>query len=213
MNEEPTHLTYTKELENILSSQGEKCLCYRWLHDRAEALTSYRNRFIALPVIILSTLTGAASIGSATLFANNVQLASIVIGSISLGVGVLNTVGEFFAFAKRAEGHRYASNNYSKLYRFLQIELALAPEERMSARDLLKTTRDQLQRLEEVSPQIPQSIINEFQRRFPKADNPELSMPEITNGLEPIYVYVAPPPQPLGLILSAPSSAVSTPNA
>lgn len=183
---QPLH--YTTELENILGSEGEKCLCYRWLHGKAETYFAQRNHWIALPVIVLSTLTGASSIGSATLF-DDARLASIIIGGVSLSIGVLNTVGEYFSYSKRSEGHRYASVNYGKIYRFLQVELALPPAERMGAKDLLKTIREQIQRLEEVSPGIPDHCIANFLKFFPKKDNPELAMPEILNGLEPIKIY------------------------
>ena len=49
--------------------------------------------------------------------------------------------------------------------------------------------RDQLDRLHETAPQVPDSIIEDFKKHF--ADTtPEVSKPEITNGLDPIDVYV-----------------------
>lgn len=181
-------LHYTSELENILASEGEKCLCYRWLHEKSEMHYSQLNHWIALPVIVLSTLTGASSIGSSSLF-DDARVASIAIGTVSLSIGVLNTIGEYFSYSKRSEGHRYASVNYAKIYRFLQVELALPRTERMGAKDLLKTIREQIQRLEETSPQVPEHIIKRFLRKFPKKDYPDLSMPEALNGLESIRVY------------------------
>ena len=188
MGDHTNDLSYTDELEQILSSQGERAFCYRWLHEKAECYYSNANHWISLPVIIGSTITGASSIGIGAFFPD-ARIGSIVIGGVSLAIGALNTVGEYFGYAKRTESHRFAAVNYAKLYRFLQIELALPRHERMVARDLLKTTREQIQRLEEVSPQIPKHIIRLFKRKFPKEENPELSMPESTNGLEPIHVF------------------------
>lgn len=67
------------------------------------------------------------------------------------------------------------------------IELALPRDERLNPNDMLKMVRDQMDRLHETAPQIPDSIIADFRDKF--ADNtPEVSKPEITNGLDPIEV-------------------------
>ena len=79
--------------------------------------------------------------------------------------------------------------NYSKIHRFIVIELSLPRDERIAAQDMLKVVREQLDRLQETSPQIPDSVINKFKKMF-GSTTPDLSKPEITNGLDPIEVYV-----------------------
>lgn len=77
---------------------------------------------------------------------------------------------------------------YGKIHRSVMIELALPRDERINPNDMLKMVRDQMDRLHETAPQIPDTIIEQFRERF--ADNtPEVSKPEITNGLDPIEVY------------------------
>lgn len=144
------------------------------------------STYINLPVIVLSTIAGAGSIGSSSLF-NNSQAANIVIGTISLGVATLNTVESYFGWAKRSESHRIAGTTYGKVYRFIQIELALPRSERIAAKDMLKIVREQCDRLHETSPQIPDVIIAEFKARF--SNTTDVTKPEITNGLHPIHVH------------------------
>ena len=68
------------------------------------------------------------------------------------------------------------------------IELSLPRSERMAAKDMLKVIRDQLDRLMETSPQIPDPIIDLFRQKF-YTSTPNITKPEITNGLDPIHVY------------------------
>lgn len=178
---------WNSQLERVISDEGERSLCFSWLHSKSEKRFSKLNTYISLPVIIMSTLAGSASIGSKTLFDNS-EGSNIGIGIISLSVGVLNTVSSFFAWAKRSEAHRIASITYQKIYRFILIELSLPRKERMAAKDMLKIVRDQCDRLQETSPQIPDMVIQEFKEKFGKS-TPDLKKPEITNGLDPIYVY------------------------
>ena len=180
-------ISWNSQLEKIISDEGERCLCYSWLHDRAEKRYSTLSTQITLPSIVLATISGSASIGIGQ-FIEDSRVGNILIGVTTLSVAILTTVSSYFAWAKRSESHRIAAISYKKTYRFILIELALARSQRMSAKDMLKVVRDEAQRLAEISPQIPDPIIEDFKKKFGDT-TPEVTKPEITNGLDPIYVY------------------------
>jgi hypothetical protein len=180
-------VTWNSQIERILSEEGERSLCFSWLHSKSEHHYSKMNTYLSLPVILLSTIAGAGSIGTQSLF-NGAPSANVVIGCISLSVATLNTIGSYFSWAKRSESHRIAATIYKKVYRFILIELALPRHERIAAKDMLKIVREQCDRLQETSPQIPDTIIFEFKKKFGHT-TPGVAKPEITNGLDPIHVY------------------------
>jgi hypothetical protein len=101
----------------------------------------------------------------------------------------MSTVGSYFAWARRAEGHRISALNYAKLYRFLSIEMSLPRPERMLPHDLLKFVKNEYDRLSEISPLIPTNIIDDFKKYFSDKKYDSISKPEDTNGLTPIHVY------------------------
>lgn len=183
------HIQWNSQLERILCEEGERALCFAWLHSHSQKRYSSLNTYITLPTIVMSTLAGTASIGSQTLFQNNTDMSNYVVGAISISVGIFNTISSFFGWAKRSEGHRISALTYSKIHRFILIELSLPRKERMAAKDMLKNVRDQLDRLEETSPQIPDIVIKRFKDKFGNS-TPDVSKPEITNGLDPITVFV-----------------------
>jgi hypothetical protein len=180
-------LSWNSQLEKVISDEGERCLCFSWLHDRSEKRYSKMSTYITLPSIMLATISGSASIGIGQ-FIEDSRIGNILIGVTTLSVAILTTVSSYFAWTKRCEGHRIATISYKKVHRFILIELALPRSERMGARDMLKIVRGESQRMEEMSPQIPDPIISEFKEKFGKT-TPEVTKPEITNGLDPIYVY------------------------
>ena len=180
-------LVYNSHLEELIASEGEKALAFYWLHDQSEKRYSQFNTYIALPVIVLSTLSGTASIGQKELFGDT-PLSAVIIGLVSILVGILNTLSSFFAWAKRAEGHRIAGITYSKLHRYITIELSLPREQRVPAKHFLKTIRENIDRLNETSPAIPQVIITAFQKRFEPVP-PDISIPDICNGLHKVDVH------------------------
>lgn len=184
-----TNIHWSHQLEDYLASTGEKAHCLSWVHKRAQAMYSTRKTYIELPSIILSSLVGFLSVGSATIFAGETTGSSIVLGGASLIVSVLNTVGAYFGWSKRAEGHRISSMNYAKLYRNLYSELSLPRDERMRPSDMVKMVKEQYDRFAEVSPLVPPEIIREFQMKF--EHETDISKPEETNGLEKIHVFRA----------------------
>jgi hypothetical protein len=177
-------------LEEFFAETGEKAHCYSWLHKRSEEIYSGRTIWIDLPVIILGTLNGAISVGSDSLF-NGSSYSSVGVGIVALTTAILSTIGSYFAWARRAEGHRISSINYAKLYRFLSIEMSLPRKERMSPPDLLKYVKTEYDRLAEISPLIPPSVIGVFRQKFSEGKYAEIAKPEDTNGLSPIVVYKA----------------------
>jgi hypothetical protein len=195
--------SWNSQLEKVISDEGERALCYAWLHDKSEKRYSKMSTYITLPSIILATISGSASIGIGQ-FIEDSRIGNILIGVTTLSVAILTTVSSYFAWTKRCEGHRIATISYKKVHRFILIELALPRSERMGARDMLKVVRDESQRMEEMSPQIPDSVIAVFKEKFGKT-TPEVTKPEITNGLDPIYVYPSDAPSPY--MTSKPSKA------
>lgn len=177
---------WTVKLEEYFASTGEKAHCLSWVHKQAETLYSSRRTWIDLPVIVGSGLIAFLNAGSSSMF-EEPRVSSIALGVGSLVVGILNTMGSYFGWARRAEGHRISAIHYSKLYRFITVELSLPREERMKPHDFLKYVKDQYDRLQEISPIIPTVVIQEFQKKFAKET--EISKPEEANGLEKITVY------------------------
>ena len=182
------HVEWSSQVEDILAAEGEKCRGLSWIHTRCETEMTRFNTFIQVPVIVLSTLAGTASVGSATLFAGQTTASSIAIGLVSISVGIMNTLGGFFNFAKRAEAHRIAHLHYSKIATKISIELSLPRLERISAESLLNYVRESMERLAETTPLAPEKILHSFNNEFKELKH-EISMPPETNGLHKIKIY------------------------
>ena len=179
-------VSWNERLEEYFASSGEKAHCLAVLHKQSEAHYSRLRNFIDLPVIIGSGVIGFLNAGSSSMFSDP-KVSSVALGVGSLVVGILQTINTYFNWSRRAEGHRLSAIQYAKLYRFLSIEMSLPRDERIAPNALLKQTRDQYDRLQEVSPLIPDAILREFKSKFD--GEKDISKPEETNGLEKIVVY------------------------
>lgn len=189
--EEDRDIHWSSPLEELVASEGEKCRGLAWINQRAETYYAHRANAIAIPVIILSTLAGTASVGSSTLFQGDTQISSVVIGLVSIGVGILNTISSYFSWSRKAEAHRIAYLQYSKLFSVIRVECSLPRPERQSPEQLLKQIRDGMERLAETTPSAPPSILDDFNRHF-KDEDKTISRPVETNGLQKIVIFRSP---------------------
>jgi hypothetical protein len=180
-------IQWSEELETYFKATAEKAHGLAYLHKRSEMIFSAKRNWIDIPVIVGSGVIAFLNAGSGTMFAGNTMASSIALGIGSLLVGVVNTIGTYFGYAKRAEGHRISAIQYNRLYRFLSVELSLPRPERMVPHDLLKHTKDAIDRLDEVSPLLPPTVIQDFQTKFDKIT--DIAKPEEANGLERVVIY------------------------
>ena len=187
MSTEIGEVTWNERLEEYFVEQGEQAHGLSLLHKHAEAMYSHRKTFIEIPVIVVSSVTGFLSVGSTSMFAGQEQISSVVLGVCSLIVSVFQTVGTYFGWARRAEGHRLSSIQYARLHRFLKIEMALPRDQRQTPGELLKYVRDATDRLQEISPLVPEGVIADYKKAYGKIQ--DISHPPETNGLEKIVVF------------------------
>lgn len=199
-------IEWTDTLEDYFAKIGEKAQGYSLLHKKGEELFAYRTTLIDLPVIILSTVCGTLSIGGQNIFPLDwVDIANKGVGALQIGVGVLNTIGTYFGWSKRAEAHRVSSLQYSRMSRFLRVELSLPREERMNCTELLKMVRNDWERLTEISPLIPNNLIEEFRNQYKKRS---VSKPDEIHGIEPFRIFNTKPKKTLKDILASNLGAI-----
>lgn len=178
-------ISWNPALEKLIAREGEKCAGLAWLYSEAERYYSRNNTVIALPVIVLSTVTGFLSGSSAIIFGAN-DLSSIGTGAVSLFTGVLSTIGSYYAWAKKSEACRISALQYSKLQKVIAIEMTLPKNERVPAPAMLKMMRDNVERLLETSPAVPEHIIEKYKSKF--KHETEVAHPEITNGIPKVEI-------------------------
>ena len=180
-------ISWTPVLERYFAESAEKADGLSWMHGEAELKYARLRTWIDLPVILGSGAIAFLNAGSSSLF-EDAKMASISLGIGSLVVGTINTLGSYFAWAKRAEGHRIAAISYAKQARFLRVEMGLPRPERMSPGDLLKLVKNETDRLAEIAPAIPTDVRATFKARFKSV---AIAKPEVANGIHPVSIFIS----------------------
>jgi hypothetical protein len=173
------NVEWCEGVETVLKKEGEQAESLFILHSNASKLSNKCNDYIQIPSIILQTLTGFLS-------ATGGLVPPLALGAISVFTGVLSTLLSYYKFSAKAEGHRVCSQLYMKIYKHLEIELSLPVEQRTNPIKLLADMRDKLSKISEVSPELPQSVIDSYRIKF---KDTKTSKPLIANGLDEIDIY------------------------
>jgi len=170
--------------EKILKKWAEVSSSYRYLHDRSYTLYNSRNLYFALPVIILSTITGTANFAQSSFPDSIKPYAPSFIGTLNLAAGLITTIAQFLRVSELLESHKVASLAFGKLSRNIAVELSLPVSERTTTGTaFLSTCRVELDKLIEQSPSIPLTILSSFDKKFKGSDFIKPDILEIT-GVE-----------------------------
>ena len=169
---------WNTDLEQVVKREGEQSQSLYWMHNASRNWAISRNDLLQIPAIIIASVTGFLS-------ATSSLVPPVGIGALSLLVGILGTINSYFKFSQRSESHKIAAQMYLKLYKTIEVELALPAHQRANAAVLLKHLRYTMNRISEIAPPIPPKIINKFNKTF-KATS--VSIPIIANGIDVISV-------------------------
>ena len=180
-------LYWHKQQEVVLKKWAETASSYRYLHDRSFQKYTSQNMWFAIPVIILSTITGTANFAQASFPDSAKDIAPAIIGSLNLAAGLITTIAQFLRVSELLEGHRVASVAYGKFSRNITVELSLPIEERtIGGTEFLNNCRSELDKLIEQSPNIPMNILKKFEKKF---KDKEFMRPDILE-ISSVEIYV-----------------------
>lgn len=206
-------VNWSPQHEKILVDWADKATCYKWLHEKTHREFARKNRWFTIPVIIMSTFTGTANFAQDRIPPDYLNLATMVIGTVNLVAGITTTIQQFLKISEMCESHRVSSISWGKFHRNIKIELAKSSMERTPVSQMIKSSKEEFDRLLETSQSIPNHIIKLFNDTFSggsiKYDSvtgerlpltqkqkvyEELTKPEICDSLESvrniIYKYI-----------------------
>jgi hypothetical protein len=160
------NIEWTPDHEKILVEWADKALCYKWLHEKSHGIYSKKNTWLTIPVIVMSTLTGTANFAQARVPEQYVGIFTMAVGSVNIFAGILTTIQQYLKISELNEAHRVSAISWGKFYRNIKVELAKSPSERTPVVQMIKIAKEEFDRLIETSPNIENTIIQQFKTTF-----------------------------------------------
>tara|TARA_Y100000590_G_scaffold161687_1_gene185373 strand:+ start:2016 stop:2855 length:840 start_codon:yes stop_codon:yes gene_type:complete len=170
---------WKEEEEKILEEWADKAQCFEWMHNKTHNIYKKKNGYYTIPVIIISTFTGTANFAQERIPEDYISMYVMIIGSLNILAGILTTVYQYLKISELNESNRVAYLSWGKFYRNVKTELSKHPLDRMRPKELLKLSKNEYDRLVEISPPIPQKIIDSFNTKINKETSDNLRKPEV----------------------------------
>tara|TARA_A100001015_G_C14994340_1_gene715506 strand:- start:28 stop:513 length:486 start_codon:yes stop_codon:yes gene_type:complete len=159
-------MAWTQEQESILKSFAEKSACYRYLNYDSYIYYKTIDQRFSLPIIVLSTLAGSASLGGNNVpeWSKYITLCSAVVNIIT---GIMGTVQRFLNTSELTAQHFTSSVEFGRLSRDISVTLTLPREDRNTdGVKFLETSANEYNRLVDQSAAPPKWILRAFEKKF-----------------------------------------------
>ena len=156
--------------EKLLEEWADHGKSFRWMHEQSRVKFWKRNIQFQVPVIILSTLTGAANFAQERVPVEYQGYYAIIVGFFNIIAGIIATIQTFLKVSESLEGHRVASVAWGKYYHNVKTELQKEPEDREDVVDFMKYAKMEYEKLVEQSPPIPPEIVNRLKENVGKSE-------------------------------------------
>ena len=177
--------------EYILASWCDTAQCYRWLCFASHDKYSRLQYMFSIPTIIMSTVIGAASfttIATSTKFGAYMPL---IIGSVNITIGILNTIQQYFKISEYNEHYRICGLAWAKLERTIEFELSKSRDERNPVGPFIRKASEDLERLMETTPLFPKEIIVVLAMKLKADQFRNVRTPSVLTDFHPSSEYIS----------------------
>ena len=183
----PKRNFWKKEEEDLLKDWADKAQCYKWMHLKSHEKYRSKNAWFTIPVIIISTFTGTANFAQDRFPEEYKSMVVMGVGALNIIAGIVTTISQFLKISEMNEAHRVASLSWDKFYRNLKTELAKNPLDRFPPHEMIKISKEEYDRLVEISPMVPNDVIENFNRTFKR--NHDVIRPDLCGELHTTTIY------------------------
>jgi len=182
---------WTAPLEQLLVTWAEKASGYAWLHQKSAIAFKKQNLWLSIPASIFGYVVGITVLLSNDVFSDCSNIANGsairgIIGVTAITSGILSNFQEMFTFKEEGEKHRIAVLRFLSFFHEISCELSLDPKYRSAPMDYITLKRFEFDKILEQSPDIPENIITEFNKKF---KNLSIHKPDPVIGLQTIIPF------------------------
>ena len=143
--------------EVFFKALGDEAQLQALCHMKSHEEFSNRSRGYQLPIIILSVMCGSGNFVS-TSFPENQDTIILGVGVLSIITSIISSIAQYLKLAEKSEAHRIAYVSWEKFYNNIRFQLSKRREEREELQNYMSAVTNEYQRLQEISPLLPDKI-------------------------------------------------------
>jgi hypothetical protein len=170
--------------EILIVSIGENAAAYKWMHEKSNSKYASYDNLLSLIIIIFNTILTTQTF--ITVESNAIEISKKIFIYI---VTLLAVVNNFLKYKELSINHLNAIGDFSELYHDIQQQMCMYRKDRDNASRYIKSIIKTYDSLIVSCPDIPDSILNEFKKKFKNSD---IEMPDISDRIQKIEIITQP---------------------
>ena len=181
---------WNEDVEQLLSRYADESQIREKLHREGFYKQQKRSRCFALPIIILSSLSG-----SVQLLSSQFPLIEqhIIIGTATLSIftSILGAVSAYLKLDERKSQNLQAEMSWQNFHNKIIHTLGLSRHKRPECKEFIQSIHQEYDRLFEISPMLGKDITTNVKRILKSAlpDDTKFIVPNYFNGFHHSRVY------------------------
>ena len=170
--------------EVFFKALGDEAQLQALCHMKSHEEFSTRSRGYQLPIIILSVMCGSGNFVS-TSFPDNQDTIILGVGVLSIVTSIISSVAQYLKLAEKSEAHRIAYVSWEKFYNNIRFQLSKRREEREELANYMSAVTNEYQRLQEISPLLPDKITKSILWNKKKVIKQGMNVPVSLRNVKP----------------------------
>ena len=170
--------------EVFFKALGDEAQLQALCHMKSHEEFSTRSRGYQLPIIILSVMCGSGNFVS-TSFPENQDTIILGVGVLSIITSIISSIAQYLKLAEKSEAHRIAYVSWEKFYNNIRFQLSKRREEREELANYMSAVTNEYQRLQEISPLLPDKITRSILWNKKKVIKQGMNVPVSLRNVKP----------------------------
>ena len=170
--------------EVFFKALGDEAQLQALCHMKSHEEFSKRSRGYQLPIIILSVMCGSGNFVS-TSFPENQDTIILGVGVLSIITSIISSIAQYLKLAEKSEAFRIAYVSWEKFYNNIRFQLSKRREEREELGNYMSAVTNEYQRLQEISPLLPDKITKSILWNKKKVIRQGMNVPVSLRNVKP----------------------------
>ena len=176
-------MEWNHAVEHIFEGLADESQLRHKLHHQQYRWYTNRNNHYAIPVVVLSVLSGSGNFIAGNFINKTIEKYLIIcIGVVSICTSIISSISQFLKLAQLSESNRVASLAWGKFHSCIKFQIQLKSEDRLDAKDFMTTVISEYDRLYEISPPLLARFIDKMCKKLQNLVTDRFRIPHYMNG-------------------------------
>lgn len=179
--------SWSPHMEQLMKEWGEKAAGLRFIHNASAGKWKNFSNNLTLIGIGVTAISSGVSLVAASVEDQEIKDGILYgVGAVGLLASLVQSIKKFYNAEEKAADHGAIAKQFGSFYRYMTLQMGMAPEDRLPAGQLTEFALKEYERLQQDAPPVGGDAIALFKKTF---KNSKQAVPDVCEDEFEIRVY------------------------